>query len=84
MGGKGDSPDFPVHFSVLGTEACWMGSVDPDADGAEIGGFVAIRVDRTGIEDKDWLESDVRADTRAAAEELATTLIDEWADRHRQ
>lgn len=75
--------DFPILFSVDGTEACWLGSGDVDDDGDETGGFVSVRVARTGVPNQDWFESDERAETREDAEALAASLIDEWADRQR-
>lgn len=74
----------PERFRLSEYDVAWLDSGEYDEQGSAIGGFVSIRVARTGLDDEDWFTSDETATTRDAAFEMARGLIAEWEIRQQQ
>jgi hypothetical protein len=80
-GGAGAPPSWrwkPAAVQLSEYECCWIEG--PREDGEPTGGFVCVRVARTGDDTQDWYESDVAAEDTAQAVEIARGLIREHED----
>jgi hypothetical protein len=65
---------FPYCFQLSEYECSWT---EGPRDNETTGGFVRVRVARTGDDTQDWIESDKQAATITEAMDIARALIAE-------